>query len=353
MTESVFERHPKKTLCCVVFVVLTFFALAAEVYLRFTIPYDIAYYTAIKKKGVYSYPYGDITINSEGFPDKEFNLNGTKPRIGYLGDSIIMGIGAGDDYRFSDLLEKNYPAYDHWTFALMGNGLNEKHLYKTVDKYGLQTVVYGLNLNDFLPMTGYNGEPIAGDNQSFSEKIIQTGVFIAHNSFDWFRGKSYLYTSLRTGVKNLLTMAGYGHTGLKSIEFFPSKNGAIIRELAFRIGAVSQKLHEQGVTFCLVIFPYEMQISEQAAKTYSNLGISWEEGFTRGLTQEIFLQNLSIPYVYDGRNAFEESDLDTAAGTYFVYNRGDKVDFNHPNREGHARLTRSFETSKACPFLKN
>jgi hypothetical protein len=66
----------------------------------------------------------------------------------------------------------------------------------------------------------------------------------------------------------------------------------------------------------------------------------------------LFLHALNFPAVYDGRKAFSEEAQDTPAGTYFVYNKGDKIDFNHPNRLGHALLAKGFSESGACPFLR-
>jgi len=40
--------------------------------------------------------------------------------------------------------------------------------------------------------------------------------------------------------------------------------------------------------------------------------------------------------VYDAREAF--SGLRLKVGEAFVYDKGDKIDWNHPNRFGHARI---------------
>jgi hypothetical protein len=48
----------------------------------------------------------------------------------------------------------------------------------------------------------------------------------------------------------------------------------------------------------------------------------------------------------DARRAFLGNDRSLAPsrelglGQYFVYNRGDKLDWNHPNREGHRLIAR-------------
>jgi hypothetical protein len=95
-----------------------------------------------------------------------------------------------------------------------------------------------------------------------------------------------------------------------------------------------------------------MQISKDAAKTYSDQGIKWEDGFGNGSTQQILRKYLTMKNVYDGRGAFDDVRDTAPVGTYFVYNKGDKIDYNHPNREGHALLTKGFETAKSCPFLR-
>lgn len=352
MAQSVFEKHPLATIFGFVLILLVLIAGVAEIVLRFTVSYDIGYYTAVRKEGVYEYPYGSIAINKDGFPDQEFDLKSTKPRIGYFGDSIVMGIGAGDGYRFSDLVEVAYPTYEHWTFGLMGNGIREDDLLKDIEKYDLDYVVYGLNLNDFLPPSeAENGLPVAKPGQSRFEVGLQQFRYHVIGKLDWLRGKSYLYTVLRTGAKNILEIAGYGYTGFKSVEFYPSNNADIIQEVAQRFNSTAQRLKEHGIEFCLVIFPYEMQVSDIAASTYRDMGFAWEDGFENGSTQTTFKSYLSISNIYDGLDAFSKDDKQSATGTYFVYNKGDKIDFNHPNRSGHAALAQGWMASKSCPFF--
>lgn len=347
--QSAFEKYPRLTLLGFILAVLTLLAVAAEIGLRFTTPYNIGYYTAVLKEGVYRYPYGDIRVNREGYPDEDFDLAGEKTRIGYLGDSIIMGVGAGDGYRISDLLQSRYPAYDHWTFGVMGNGLREEEMFALIEKYKLGKIVYGFNLNDFLPPLGKNGQPVTGPDQSASERTVHAMERFIRANLDWLRGKSYLYTVLRTGAKNILQQFGFGHTGFKSIELFPHDHEELIRETAERFNAMARRLSRKNIELCLVIFPYEMQISKQAAAAYRKKGIRWEEGFEEGSTQALFKKYLDIPHVYDGRRAFENLP-DRPPGTYFVYNRGDKIDFNHLNREGHGVLTDGLISSKTCNF---
>jgi hypothetical protein len=93
------------------------------------------------------------------------------------------------------------------------------------------------------------------------------------------------------------------------------------------------------------MLPYEMQISQEAAETYADLGIRWEPAFLEGSTQRMLAARLNpeIP-LFDARLAYlgeknpESARRKNRVGEFFVYNRGDKLDWNHPNRVGHQRI---------------
>ena len=99
----------------------------------------------------------------------------------------------------------------------------------------------------------------------------------------------------------------------------------------------------------MILLPYEMQISNDAAKTYRDLGIHWEDGFENGATQRLLKKDLRVRHLYDGMDAFKGLKETAKTGEYFVYNKGDKIDFNHPNRAGHALLTKGLLKSHSCP----
>src|SRR5688572_2809397 len=147
---SFINRHPRLTLTLSFAAMLLVLMVLAEIALRFIVTYDIGYYTAVKKAGEYEYPYGTIHMNSDGYPDEEFNRDSSKKRIGYFGDSVTFGVGAGAEYRFSDLLQKKFPQYEHWTFSMIANGVQGAEVADAAEKYGLNTVVYAFNLNDIL-----------------------------------------------------------------------------------------------------------------------------------------------------------------------------------------------------------
>lgn len=351
---SFFERHPRATISFFLLFLIILVMGMMEIVLRFTIPYDIGYYTAVQKPGVYEYPYGTIRMNSAGYPDEEFDLNSSKKRIGYFGDSVIYGVGAGDGYRFSDILEKRYPKYDHWTFSMIANGIQDNEVADKAKEYGLNTVIYAFNLNDILPAPKLDDAKgsAAGETVDKTPFIRSLEIWV-WNNLDGLRGKSYLYTWLRTLVKNALQQMGYSHTGFKAAELFPDDNRELIHETAARVNDIAKALKKQGVMFCVVLLPYEMQISKDARKTYSDFGIRWQKEFEDGLTQTYLRQDFDFPHVYDGRKAFTDAINTARTGEFFVYNKGDKIDFNHPNREGHRRLADGFAQSHTCPVFRN
>ena len=68
---------------------------------------------------------------------------------------------------------------------------------------------------------------------------------------------------------------------------------------------------------------------------------AWEPGFELGSAQARLQACLDGLVVHDSLAAFLERPEDRtvhAVGEYFVYNHGDKLDWNHPNRKGHVRL---------------
>lgn len=349
MADTVFDRHPKKTLLAALIFFGLLTAILLEVGLRFVVPYDIGYYAAVKQAGVYQYPYGTITMNSLGYPDEEFNMESSKKRIGYYGDSVVYGVGAGEGYRFPDLLQERYPQYEHWITGMISNGIQDVESANMAEQFGLDTVVYAMNMNDLIPIVA---EGDAVQNEKAQRSMLNDIQSWVRRSFDGLRGKSYLYTSMRTTIKNLLTRMGYSPSGFMAFELFPSEHVDIIDDVTTRINAFDEKLKAKGTTLCVIILPYEMQISDDAAKTYENTGINWERGFLDGSTQKMVKDRLKTPYVYDGLTAFDGLKDTAKVGEYFVYNKGDKIDFNHPNRKGHALLADGFIKSRSCPAFR-
>ena len=157
-----FKRHPGLTLLLVNGALLLVFALVAEVVLRFGAQYNPGYYTSVDVTDTdLNYAYGIIKINSEGFPDEEFQL--TSPlRVGYFGDSVTYGVGAGYGYRVSEHLEKAYPEYEHLNLGGIGLSVSEgqiRNSARKAERFGLTDAIYLFNLNDILPHSTFTPQP--------------------------------------------------------------------------------------------------------------------------------------------------------------------------------------------------
>jgi hypothetical protein len=329
------KKHPKITYTFYLFVMVIFLS---EIALRIFVRWDPAYYVGFSDpapNSVVEYPYGIIKYNSDGFADDEFEKIKTRPRIAYLGDSVCYGVGAGYGYRISELLENAYPEYAHLNLSGgldtgMSMDMAERYL-QLAERFDVDVAVYLMNLNDIGPY-------FAGPADQ------RLAVFRFGALFDWLRGKSYLYTYLRLAVKNTMVRLGYTQSGQKQFELYPDECRDEFEATADRVNSVGRRLREHGIGFVVVILPYEMQISREAAETYQQLGIGWGESFLDRGPQKLLIDLLSEAIVIDGYNAFIDREHAAAdwnaygVGECFVYNRGDKIDWNHPNRKGHRLL---------------
>jgi GDSL-like lipase/acylhydrolase family protein len=349
--ETSVERHPHLALAGISVFCFLLFIFAAEIALRFLVNYRIDYYTYVTvSNSTHKYPYGEIHINSYGYPDVEWNLTDPRPRIGVIGDSVTAGVGAGAGYRYTDLLGQRFPDRVFFNFAgvaangISGNGVIKETVALT-NRFGLKKIVYGMNLNDILPTSEGH------DAVQEAPAIKMMDAVRAH--LDGLRGRSYLYNTLRTQVKLALVRMGYEVHGMEAFELMPSKNESTIRATASRINTLAGTLRSQGVDFCVLIFPYEMQVSSEAANTYRNFGIKWEPVFEQGLTQQILLSSLDHSFrSVNILDAFRKSGGRSArVGQYFVYNLGDKLDWNHPNRAGH-RVTADYIAREASDCVR-
>ena len=341
---SLLHRHEKKTLVLVNLLFLLLIIGAGEVIARFYTQYSLGYYTDTRviKDGLLQYPWGVLPRNSYGFNDEEFDTTTAKPRVGWFGDSVAMGLGAGYPYRISDIVRARVPDIATWNFGgHFGGELDEESIKHAAEEFKLRYAVYVMNLNDIIP-------PI--ESETAGHSVVYYGTHFVRASIDYLRDRSYLYNRVRTAIKNIFQRYGYEASGSYAYELWPNQADRVFRYTADRVNVLARDLRNKGVTLCVVIAPYEMQISKDAARVYTSLGFRWEDGFTEGSAQRKIISYLDpdIP-VYDGRDAF--AGKEEKVGYYFVYDKGDKIDWNHPNRAGHAVLADGFLKSAAFPFL--
>jgi hypothetical protein len=307
--------------------------LGAEGTLRVFVDSDPAYYVAFSNPepgAVVRYPYGEIRYNADGFADDDFDTVKSRPRVGYVGDSVCFGVGAGHGHRISELMEQAYPGYEHMNFTggLGGGTLQvRERALRYGETYDLDAVVYLMNLNDILP---------DGRNNDLNE-LQERGLFQA---IEWFRGRSYLYTYVRQILKDLRNPGG----GPPSYEMFPQEHREVLLATGARVAAIQRDLEPMGIRFVVLMLPYEMQVSDEAARVYAEAGTVWEPAFLEGATQAVLREQLSGLVVVDGLEAFLGPGVDPSrradlgVGEAFVYNKGERLDWNHPNRLGHRLL---------------
>lgn len=360
---SRFEQRPVLTIFMVILAVFSIVWIVAEVWLRFTVASGIGYYTAVEREGDLVFPYGVIHINSYGLPDGEFDLSDARPRIGYFGDSVVYGVGAGDGHRVSDLLEEKMPDYQHFTIGWMGKDVDDViRLYSESRREGfdLGTVVFFLNLNDVYvyvarPSLESFEEAGAVDEVVAKENIISLIHSFFFNTLDALRGKSYAYTYVRASVRKALIVLGYRSDGFIAFELFPETYADMIASTAAQVNSLAGWVEADGRRFCLVVLPYEMQISEEAESVYSSVGVEWGPEFVDRGTQKALIESLDpgIEY-FDAYYAFVDEEDPQAArsvnglGEYYVSMDGGSLDWNHLNRRGHQRMAEALSEAGFC-----
>jgi hypothetical protein len=259
-------------------------------------------------------------------------------------------VGAGYGFRISEVLEKLLPEYEHLNFGGIGQSVvgSEKDLedfLNLIKKFKLDKAVYLMNLNDIVrEKAGSIEKEGFGRLKRYWKQL-----------FDGLRGRSYLYTFVRNTLKNQLLRLGYGVHGQLSYEMFPEKYAEVLKSNALRINYLNEALSELGVELIVVILPYEMQISKSAEIEYAKQGIRWEgETFiNRGPQKQILKYLAPEVNILDAYYAFVGADADiekqreqNALGECFVYNLGGRLDWNHPNREGHRLIAEYIYKSK-------
>lgn len=330
------ERNQRKILVAWTILLLCLMFAAGEIFLRWLIPYRIDYYTGVKVSNrLIKYPFGDMPFNSYGYPDRDWDNNDPRIRVGFIGDSVTMGFGAGFGYRYSDIISDTRKDKYYMNFGGAGEDgvANDRvidNFISITQRFRLRKVVYGMNLNDILPSHAA---------ETTADAPMRTARSFAITYLDMLRSRSYVYNYVRTKMKIAATRLGYGYHGDEAFELQPARNSMVVDQTVDRINKLWVRLKQKEVELCVVLLPYEMQISTDAAETYRRLGMRWSGELLMGEPQAMILKHLAPDVVaVDVTHAFENNDLSPAnirVGAYFVYNKGDALDWNHPNRAGH------------------
>lgn len=333
-----------------VFISLFFVLIILEILCRIFVDFNQNFYSSSKKDKddkFISHPYGKIPINQYGFFDEEFKFNNGKEVIAYFGDSVTYGVGAGYPYRFTEYLDNINNQFEH--INLSGglgaslNNWNKKHESFLLEN-NIKRIVYVMNLNDIAPLskkifTSKENSNIKPKNINFIREFMKPFD-------DFLRGTSVFYTYLRFLIKNQLVKAGYESSGYEAIELFSKKYKNNIIEASKKIDQWLDLTKEKGFKSCVIILPYEMQISNNAKNYYQSINIKFEKDFSNFSTQKAIKKNLKNydDFFIIDNDGFEEKEV----GYYYVFNKGDKIDFNHPNRKGHLSIAKEISKKKVC-----
>jgi hypothetical protein len=344
------QRHPRAILVGWSILVLAGLLGVAELVLRHAGINRGDYYVGeVISPHLIRYPFGDMPFNSDGYPDRDWDPADPRERVGFWGDSITSGVGAGFGFRYTDLIGAANPHRSYLNFGGPGeDGVADEaailKILQLVDRFGLKKVVYGMDLNDILPDRAGPGAPPAA--------LARAKAFMKHY-LDVLRAHSYLYDALRLRLTTAAMRMGYGYHGTEAFELDPLRHRAVIGQTVARINRLAAALAGRGVGLCVVIFPYEMQVSEDAAARYRRDGIHWSEALRQGEPQRMILSGLSPGTVaVDLAPAFRPGPDEKPArvGEDFVFNQGDLLDWVHPNRRGH-RLVADYLSEKAPSCL--
>lgn len=323
-------RRPPR-LFYVAYLAITIF-ITMEIALRVFVQADPSFYVAFSdpEPGVdIQFPYGFIRFNHDGYSDDEFETVKARPRVGYFGDSVCHGVGAGHGYRVSEVMEEHYPQFEHMNFT---GGLNNNALELNakvrdwMERFDLDVLVYMMTLDDVKP----HGVKL----------MINRAQGPLRDLLEKLRGRCYVYTYLRQVAKAILVGVAE-----KSYSRYPEEEIEAYQQTAQRINEMHEYVSGQGGKLILLILPYEMQVSKDAENTYRDLGIEWEgENFINRGPQRQLIKYVDGPIIVDAYYAFVDPDhveRDRAkykVGECFVYNLGEKLDWTHPDRDGHRMI---------------
>ena len=232
--------------------------VVGEIAARLSTDYEIGYYTEAKagRDGKLRYPWGVVPVNAQGYLDEEFDLASTKPRVGWFGDSVAMGVGAGYPYRISDLVRSSAQRRRHLEFLPPRRRLRRRRRPED-DRREIQARHRRLSAQPQRHPSATRRRNPAAAWWSIN------GLAFVKEYLDYFRDRSYLYNYVRTAAKNAMQRLGFEASGYFAFELWPDKSDDVFKSFAERVNATARNLRAKGVQMCVVIAPYEMQVSER------------------------------------------------------------------------------------------
>ena len=297
-----------------------------ELFLRLTVPWQPGYYDVRRDPGhTVRYAYGEYKTDPWGFADDRPAPGDRRRRVAWIGDSVLYGVGCPQDRRLTERLEAADPAVVHLNLGSPGfSGDPPSELDTALNlagKLGASRAVWLFNLNDVMPPKGREPDGWRLRRLPFQSRL----------------SASYLWSSLDATVMAFQVR----WFQIVPLENQPERNAPDFQTTADRVRAAVGRFERARIPLRVVIVPYEMQISAEAEAFYADAGVAWEDGFVGGSAQRALIERLEGIDVVDALPAFVGPDRrreDNALGEYFVATGGGRLDWNHLNPAGHARL---------------
>lgn len=289
---------------------------AGELGLRLTVPWRPGYYDAPRDPGPeVQHPYGIYTYDPLGFADLAPAPGDPRPVVAWVGDSVLYGLGCPQEGRVTEVLERLHPGVNQVNLGTPGFSPDDParwgRMLDVAAQIGAQRSVWLVNLNDV---------PAPPGARPRWRRLPSP----------WLRRNSYLWSALD---HSWVAVQASG-SDTPAVELHPHRFTERFDRAAEAIREVTGRFGARGLPMRLVILPYEMQVSAEAARDYAASGVRWEPGFLEGSAQAALIARLPGLDVVDARPAFDEAPR----GAYFVAGAGGQADWNHLTAAGHARL---------------
>jgi hypothetical protein len=225
-SRQLIERHHRGILLAWMLLLLCLLLAAAEALLRYTVSYRPDYYTGTRVSNrLIRYPFGNMPFNSDGYPDREWDRADPRMRVGFWGDSITSGFGAGFGYRYTDLIRASRQDRYYMNFGGTGeDGIADDQMIEKIlviaQRFRLGRIIYAMDLNDILPDKG------AAEAR---HSKLHRAMPLVKQYLDVLRTRSYVYNYLRSTLARAAVRMGYGY------------HGAVVRG---RVASVAGRAHK-------------------------------------------------------------------------------------------------------------
>lgn len=336
----------------VLFGMLVLLAVFLEVLIRIFFPQPVTYFAFPR------YPKGgaripvmgtQVELNSYGTRDREYSES--KPegtiRIAVLGDSITFGFGVELDNTYHKLLEKKLNQSADTKFDVPSFNMGAADTLWAMDKYLKQVrafhpdiVILGFCLNDISDYSHFElSEQQIVDNTPLESRIIgyflRVHYLLRRYSHLYFlsveRSKPFLY-------RNFLDIRRKDPEYWIPIETDTPEYKKRFDSTIKKLVEFSEIVKKDGARFIVVIFPYEIQLSDKHVDLYAReYRLTRYADAPRAEVQKQLIQafqanNIEFIDLLQPYRTFSRENPDTPM---FFRSIVGVIDWMHPNDKGH------------------